>query len=198
MPRHRRVKRRTLGKDPRSMVKSLITSQIDGGIGFVETVKPTSTLSAAGGGTHVFEGADIGDTCSPNSIIKYLNIRLQCAIKSDEAEFRPGWIEYGVVLLENQSSAPSAPGTIATNFGTQTLPQMLRNLYRNHCLWTGAEAISADLPRVINLHLKLPDKWCKNQLGTYWVCYYAFRSSKSTDTVTTVKFIYSHEYKVYI
>ncbi len=179
------------------MVKSLITSAIDGGINFTSCVIPSADTGTAGT-SKAFTNPDFEDTCSPNSIIKYLNIRLQCAIKSSEAEFRPGWIEYGIVLLENEKSAPVVDAGLATNFGTRTLPQMLKNLYRGHCIWTGAEPISVELPRVIDLHLKIPSKWVKLMRGGYWQVYYAFRSSKSTDTVTTVRFIYSHEYNVYV
>ncbi len=135
---------------------------------------------------------------SPNSVIKYFNIRLQEAIKSSETEFRPGWIEYGLVQFENQTTTPVTPAAITANFGTLTLPQMLKNHFRGHCVWTGAFGISVELPQTLDLHIKVPDKWCKNARGTHWMFFFAFRSSKSTDTVTTVKNIMSWEYKCYI
>ncbi len=197
MRRSRRIVRRTQGKDPRVMCASLITSSKDGGINLHTVVEPTITSGSLGTG-HVFEGADFKTECSPNSLIKYFNLRLECAIKSEEAEFRPGWIEYGLIQYENEAATPTVPAGVTSNFGTQTLPELLRNNFRNHCIWTGAEPISVELPRVIDLHIKLPGKYCKNQRGTFWMFFYAFRSSKSTDTVTTVKNIMSHEYKVYI
>ncbi len=179
------------------MTKSVITSAIDGGINIVPVVTPTIDAGQGGGG-HTFEGADFENVCSPNSLVKYINIRLQAAIKSSESEFRPGWIEYGMVFFENEKNQPSTESGITSDFGTKTLGQMLKNFYRGHAIWTGCRGISVELPQCIDLPLKIPNKWCKNIRGGYWMFYYAFRSSKSTDTVTTVRFIYSHEYKLYI
>ncbi len=104
LPR-KRVIRRTRGKDPRVLTGSLITSAISGGIGLTPIVIPTEVVGTTGTG-HVFEGADTKSECAPNSVIKYFNLRLQTAIKSSEAEFRPGWVEYGLVQFENQTSTP--------------------------------------------------------------------------------------------
>lgn len=198
MPRSRRkIKRRTMGKDPRVMTQSIITSSSDGGINQLDLVDPTAPTGSTSI-AHSFEGADFANVCSPNSIIKYFNIRLQHAIKSSEAEFRPGWIEYGLVQFENQVVPPVIPASISANVGTKTLPQLLRTHYRNHCIWTGAIPISVETPIVADLHIKIPDKFCKNQMGIYWRCYAMFRSSKSTDSVTETRNIMSSEYKCYI
>ncbi len=198
MPRRgRRVKRRTQGKEPRVMTRSFITSSTPGGINKVIVVEPTQTTGATAT-DNVFDGADTSHECSPNSIIKYFNIRLQEAIKTDESTQRPGWIEYGLVQFDNQGVEPSIPANITSNVGTQTLPELLRNNYRNHCIWTGAFGLSAETPGVLDLKIKIPDKFCKNQVGIFWVFYYMFRSSDSTDITTTVRNIYSHEYKCYI
>ncbi len=196
MPR-RRIVRRTRGKDPRVMTGSNFTSSIDGGVINYKIVEPTRDTAASGTGTS-FATADFRSICSPNSIIKYINIRLQHSIKSDEAEFRPGWIEYGVVQFENQTGDPVTEAAITSNLGTQTLGELLRNLYRNHMIWNDAIPISVETPIVANIHLKIPPKYCKNMRGTFWILFLAFRSSKTTDSVTTVANRISHEYKVYI
>ncbi len=179
------------------MTGSIITSSKDGGINELVIVQPTSDAGAAGT-QHVFEGADTVNECSPNSLVKYLNIRLQIAIKSSEAEFRPGWYEYALIYYENETTKPAVPASIGTNFGTSTLPQTCRNLFRNHMVWSGAFGISVETPIAENIKIKCPPKFCKNQRGNYWIMYHAFRSSKSTDTVTETKNIASFEYKVYI
>ncbi len=198
MPRfRRRVVRRTMGKEPRVMTGSIITSSTDGGINEAEIVKPTEVVGTVGTG-HAFEGADFKNECAPNSLCKYFNLRAQVAIKSSEAEFRPGWVEYGLVQFENQTATPVLPVAISTQFGTLTLCQMLKNFFRGHCIWTGSAGLSVETPRVIDLHIKIPEKYCKNTRGSFWMFYLAFRSSKTTDTVTTIKTILSWEYKNYI
>ncbi len=179
------------------MAKSLFTSSIAGGINITPVVSPTANVGITGT-ADIFENADTQVICSPNSVCKYFNIRLKAAIKSSEAEFRPGFVEYGLIQYENQGGVPLTPSAITSGIGTQTLEEMLRNQFRNHCGWTGAVPISVEMPIVLDMHIKIPSKWCKNQKGSYWMFYYAFRSSKSTDTVTTLQFVYSHEYKVYI
>ncbi len=198
MPRSRRkIVRRTMGKEPRVMTRSIIASSTDGGINILDVVDPTVDTGAASTG-HVFEGADFNNQCSANSIVKYFNLRIQAAIKSSEAEFRPGWIEYGLVQFENETASPTLPASVTANVGTKTLAELLRTHYRNHCIWTGAIPISVETPVVADLHIKIPPMFCKNKMGTYWRLYVMFRSSKSTDSVTEIRSILSHEYKLYI
>ncbi len=179
------------------MATSLITSSIDGGINVLDVVIPT-VVTGAGTGGHAFEGADFKNQCSPNSVIKYFNLTIQSAIKSSEAEFRPGWIEYAFLRFDNYTATPTVPAGLSASTGTETFPNLCKTWFRGNCVWTGTIPISVETPVAQLIKIKVPDKWCKNMRGSYWQLWVMFRSSKSTDTVTTIRNISSAQYKVYI
>ncbi len=179
------------------MASSSIKNVVVGGIA-LETVMQATTGASTAGTVDIYSGADTKDECSVNAIIKYLNIRLQCAVKDEIAPANAGWIEYGLVRFENEAAVPGLPADITAAIGTQTLGEILDNKYREYSVWSGAVPISLELPVVLDLKIKCPAKFCKVRRGTYWMFFYTFRTHFSTDTLSEIRGLYSHQYKVYI
>jgi len=178
------------------MSRTLLQDNVVDEVTILNIVEPTAVCGAAGT-SHIFEGADTEDTCSPNSIVKYLNIRLQSGLR-DIAPRAPGFLEYAVVVFEEMTAVPTVAGAITAAIGTQTLGNLCKNFYRGNCLWDGAIAISKELPRVLDLKIKLPDKFCKNMRGRYISLFKNFRSNDVSDTTTDCRTWYSHMYKCYV
>ena len=116
-------------------------------------VEPTSNVGAFGT-SEVFTGADTQKVCSPNSVIKYINFRLESGIR-DVAPAAPGFVEYAIVVLEEQSAAPTLDASITAQIGTKTLGTICKNLYRGNCLWEGAFALSREIPGVLDLKMQI-------------------------------------------
>lgn len=161
----------------------------------IDVLKPTDTVDS-GGSKHIFEDADTKEICSANSIIKYINVRLEAGMKSDASN--NGWLEYAFVCFMEQEADPTLNAGITADIGTQTLGDLCVNLYRDKCIWNGAIAISKELPRVLDLTLKIPGKFCKQKRGMYFAFIINHRSTSSTDTTGNMRVIYSHQYKAYI
>ncbi len=196
MPRFRkRIVRRTMGKEPRMMSKTLLDDNTANTVSIIKIMGPTQAVSATGVGD-VFENADTKDLCSANSLVKYLNIRLESGIR-DVAPEAPGFVEYAVIFFEKQESEPTVNSLITSNIGTQTLGDLCRNLYRGDCIWEGAFRVSRELPEVLDLKIKLPGKCIKTERGKYLMFLKAFRTNDVTDTTSDCRSWYSHNYKVY-
>jgi len=195
--RHR-IRRKTMGKEPRKMSRSLIVS---GGTLVVDTpelldiIRPTADVAGVGTG-EVFTDADTQMVCSPNSIIKYVNLRFLVAMRSTSTN--NGWFEYAVVLTKEASTVPALSAVITAGIGTQTLSDLCNNLFRGKCLWNDAIAVSKELPRVLNVSIKIPDSYCKQMRGQYLQVIFNHRSTSSTDTTGEMRVFYSHQYKCYI
>jgi len=194
MPRHR-VKRRTMGKEPRQMSRTLLQDNVVDEVTIYNLVEPTINCSIEGN-ADVFENADTEKIVSPNSIIKYLNLRLETGLR-DVAPRAPGFLEFAIVVFEEQTTTPSVASTITSGIGTKTLGTMTNNLYRGNCLWNDAFRVSKELPEVLNLKIKLPDKWCKQKRGMYICLLKTYRSNDVSDTTTDCRSWVSHQYKVY-
>ncbi len=185
----------TLGKTPRKMCNSLIQNSLPGIFVQHLVIEPTANTSQTSSAEDIFENADTEDKCSPNSIVKYMNFTFECAIADGELE-NAGWIEWGLVTIENQNSSPAVPGN--SNLGVQTAQQGLIGLFRNRCLMTGSFPVAKAQPIVMPLTFKLPNICMKNAIGKYLVMYWAFRSVSSTDTTTVCRTVTTHNYKAYI
>jgi len=196
MPFRKRRTRVTIGKDPRRMSRTNIQTLIAGTVDQVSTINSTIDAGVSGSGD-VYENADTELQCSPNEIIKYINIRVQYSVKPGTAPAAPGWIEYAVVFFNEQQNAPALDGGIQSNFGIQTVGDTCINLYRGKCIWNGAIRVSKELPEVLDLKIKIPQRYCKMVRGSYWRFIHAFRSNDSTDSTTAIRSVYSHQFKVY-
>ncbi len=185
-----------MGKDARIMARSLIDDNTPGSVSIIFIAEPTAVNSVTGT-VDIFENADTQKICSPNSVIKYVNLRFQSGIR-DVAPSSPGFVEYGIVALEEQTAAPTVPGAITAAMGTQTLGEALRNFYRGNCIWQGSFRVSKELPEVLDLKIKLPPKFCANKRGKFLVLFKTFKTLNVADTTTTARTFYSHDYKCYI
>ncbi len=196
MPFHRKIRRRTAGKEPRKMASSLLANITSTPIQD-EIIIPTIFAGGVGTGD-VLDQADTRRTVSPNSIIKYLNIKFQCAVRKDVSPANPGWMEYAIFIRDELQANPVIDPLFAANFGTQTIGDIATNLFRDKCLWTGCVAIAAEQPQVVDLVIKVPNKFCKQKRGMmmFWVV--GFRSSNSADVTSSLRLIYSHNYKCYL
>ncbi len=162
-----------------------------------EIIIPTIDTGGTGTGD-VLETADTRRTVSPNSIIKFLNLKFQCAIRAGVGEVNSGWFEYAIFIVDQQNSNPTINSAFASNFGTQTIGNTATNLFRNQCFWTGCAPVSPELPIVVDLKLKIPPQFCKMRRGQYFLFVIAFRSHDSTDVTTSLRVVYSHNYKCYL
>ncbi len=196
MPRFRkRVVRRTMGKEPRLMSKTLLDDNVANTASIIKIMGPTQFTSVTGTGD-VFENADTKELCAANSIIKYINIRLESGVR-DVAPQAPGFVEYAIVFFEKQQAEPTLDAGITANLGTQTLGDLCRNLYRGDCIWEDAFRVSRELPEVANIKIKLPNKCMKTERGKYLMFLKAFRTNDVSDTTSDCRSWYSHNYKVY-
>lgn len=193
--RHR-VKRRTMGKELRQMSKSLLDDNVTGEVSIVSIIEPTQPTSSLGTG-HIFEGADTEDICSPNSIVKYINIRFESGLR-DVAPSAPGFVEYGIVVQDEQAGLPTVPGDVTSSIGATPLGTILRNKFRGKCIWNGSFAVSRELPRVVDIALKMPNVYCKNKRGRFVMLYKSFRTNDVSDTTTDCRSWLSFQFNCYI
>ncbi len=192
--RHRR--RQTQGMAPRKMSKTILENKIAGTVTTIDVMAPTTNTGSTGTGD-VFENADTQDAVSANAIIKYLNIRFEVCVRKDTGGTQPGWFEYAVIRLEEQESTPVINSAFTANNGTQTIGDIANNLYREKCIWNGACPVSLEVPNQVDLHIKVPQQYCKCKRGAYFQVVTLFRSSNSADVSSSLRLIYSHQYKVY-
>ncbi len=193
--RHR-IKRRTLGMAPRRMSKTIVENKITGTPTSIDIVAPTVSTGSIGTGD-VWENADTQDAVGANAIIKYLNVRSQVVVRADTGGTQPGWFEYAVIRLEEQESTPVLNTAFTTASGLQTIGDIAVNLYRDKCIWNGAMPTSKEVPNQMDLKIKIPPQFCKCKRGSYFQLISMFRSSNSADVTSSLRHIYSHQYKVY-
>lgn len=198
MPYRRRRTRVTLGKDPRRMARTVLRNLTAGTIpAQIQVALPTVAADVTNTGD-VFENADTENIVSTSAVIKYVNIRVELSIRPETAPANPGWYEYALVMLrEQQSTSPNIDSAYQTNVGTETIGTMAINLNRGKCLWNGAVAVASEQPQVLDLKVKMPARYCKWQRGDNLVFISFFRSNNSTDTTSSLREIYSHQFKVY-
>ncbi len=157
-----------------------------------------ATVMAGGTGTgDPFVGADTNRKVSANSIVKYLNIRLETGVR-DVAPRAPGFQEFAIVVFEEQQANPIVDAVITAGLGTQTLGDLCRNLYRGNCIWHGAYAVSKELPRVVDIPVKLPEKFCKQKRGQVIALLKASHTVDVSDTTTDFRSLFHFDYKCYI
>lgn len=165
-----------------------------------QTIICQPTVVASGNGTQdVFEDADTRNKVSANAIIKYMNLRLQYAIRDEPGEEESGWVEYALIVFqEEQSAFPALDPAISANIGIQTLGDLCRNLYRGKCIWNGAVRLSKQVPEVVDLKIKVPTTYCKQKRGQFFMLLAAFRSANAADVTTSIRQVTSWGYKTYV
>ncbi len=179
------------------MADTNIVTLVTGNVNQNTIVEPTSNVSQ-NATDDIFATADTEKICSPNSVIKYLNIMYQAAIKPDIGNAFPGWIEWACVVYEEEQSDPGIDSKITSNIGTKSLQTLCKNLYRGNCIYAGSYGIAKELPSTFNCSLKLPPKFCKNKRGMYIKFLSYYRSVNSADVVSEIRESYNHMYKCYV
>ncbi len=193
--RHR-AKRATIGKDPRIMNRTLLFDTVTLTVNATNLIEPTVVASVVGT-ADVFEKADTERFCAPNSMVKYINLRYQTFIRNVVPE-APGFIEYAVVVNQEETTAPVVTAAMSANIGTKSIGNICRNLFRGKCIWNGAFAVSRELPRVVDIAIKIPNQWCKNKIGQFLTLYTAARTGDVSDDTTDFRTFLDIQYKCYI
>ena len=189
----RRIRRKTLGKEPRRMTHSIIDI-LAGNAANVEVeqlIEPTAVVGSLGS-VPVLEGADTEKIISPNAVCKYINIRM--CLSPDEQNTH-GWYEYAIILFTEQEIPPTNAGFASIN--TKSLANLAINKYRGKCLWNGAVPINQDQAKVLDLSIKIPDKWCKWQRGQFLSLFHYYRPANAIET-DTLKNIWTTQWKCYL
>jgi len=177
------------------MAKTLLQDNVVDEVTIAPIIRPTINAGATGSGD-VFAIADTEVFCAPNSVVKYVNIRMESMIR-DVAPEAPGMLEYAIVCFEEAKVLPIVDAALTAGIGLTTLGVMCKHLYRGNCIWEGARRISRELPEVIDLHIKLPPKFCANKIGKYLMLLKSFRTADVSDTTTDCRTWLSHMYKCY-
>ncbi len=152
--------------------------------------------SLDGGTTTIMGEVNLGTLVQVATIVKYLNITLQAAVRVGEEpqnEETQGWLEWAVVFRnETDKSIPS------TNLGTKTLADIATSMFRGDCLMTGAFPVSHNLPNIANITLKLPKKAVKWKVGSELNMYTFFRDADVTVLATdSVRLVQQFMFKAY-
>ncbi len=192
MPRFRR-KKMTTG---RTGVKHA-TSFLDNiGSGSVPT---TVTLVETDAGTrkelhqNIQSTANTDETCRTGDLIKYLNVHLQIASRSNANFEATGWLEYAIYYKKEVDAQLAI-----TNLGTQTVGETATNLYRNDCWWTGFIPTSLTGANGAELALKIPKTRQFLKIGDQFQCVCYYRSNSSASVATdTMRVIVSANFKAY-
>ncbi len=192
--RHR-VKRQTMGKEPRIMSRSVLQDINAGSLAFQPIIESFTTASAAGAGL-AFAQADTASEIAPNTIVKYVNIKFETGLR-DTAPAAPGFMEYAVIFIDKATSAYSIPGAFTSAFSTQTVGDIARNFYRGDCIWYDSFPISREIPQVVTCKIKLPDKACKYRRGSTLVLIMGHHGLNVADTTTDARTFLTLGYKAY-
>lgn len=178
------------------MSRSQLQDNVVGEVTIADIIRPSIPVSGVGTGD-VFATADTQRICSPNSIIKYININLETSLR-DIAPEAPGFLEYAIVVFEEQESTPTVNAILTAGVGTQTLMDLCKNLFRGNCLWTNSFAVSRELPRVENITIKVPPKFCKMKRGMHISIIKNARTADVSDTTTDFRTMMTFLFKAYL
>ncbi len=159
-----------------------------------DIIVPTSDVSESGGGD-AFTNADIAQIVSPNAIIKFCNIRIQAAILDGG---KPCWLEYALVMFEEQQTTPTVDALITANRATKTIPQMCRNLYRGKTIWNDAIPVHDTSPKTVNIAIKIPNKYCKWIQGRYFCLIVYLRPANAADGTSQCGYVTTTQFKAYM
>ncbi len=196
--RHRKV-RLTMGKAPVKHASTLVANTGPGDGSFFQHVIYATKVGirlTSGAVQTLKDSETTEDTVLVGSIIKYVNICLECAPRgADSTNIKDdsGWLEWAVVWQQERNVAP----TVA-NIGVLTLGVIASHVYRENCLLTGCFPVGSRQSMAMDIKLKLPQKCCKIKMGDQLsiLCY--VRGSSSTDTRTdSNRLIASSMFKAY-
>jgi len=194
MPSTRFMKKsKTLGKEPRRMSHSLIDVLTgNSALPEVEVLIEPSALSGSLGTVPSSATADFNKIVSPNAVCKYINLR--CQLGQDDQN-TSGWYEYAIILFTEQEVPPTNAGFASIN--TKTLGDIAIQKYRGKVLWNGAVPLNQDQCKVLELSIKIPNKWCRWARGQFLALFQYYRPADSV-SVDTIKNVWSTQWKAYL
>lgn len=186
-------KSRTVGKEPRRMSMSVIEILIGNAAlpEVVQLIQPSDVVGA-GGQNQILVLSDTKDTISSNAVCKYINVRMQLGQNDTNTN---GWYEYAVFLSTEEAVPPTNGGFTPVNL--QTVGDIAINAFRGKCIWNGAVPINQDQAKVLDLSIKIPNKWCKWQRGQFLTLIHYYRPTDAIDN-DTIKVIVSTQWKAYL
>lgn len=170
---------------------------IDAGSITHESLIFATRLASSSGSSTVYAGVDTEREVAPNAIIKYVNILFETGLR-DTAPAAPGFIEYAVVFRHELEANYTIPAAFTAAFSTQTIGDIARNFYRGDCIWYGSFPISREIPQVIPLKIKLPDKCCQYKRGSELVLIIGHHGLNVADTTTDARTFLTVGYKAYV
>ncbi len=197
MPFRRRMKRATLGKEPRIMGKSLLNTLLTNVPEISQLIVPSEFVSASGTDA-ILADADTKQICSPNSMCKYINIKFEISSDQETAPENPGWLEYCLVWFDEQKTAPTVDADITSNITTQTLPDICRNLFRGNCIWFDTFPVATGIPICPTVSIKIPTKFVKQKRGRGLAILSNFRSINAAEATSKCKVNYTTSWKCYL
>ena len=196
--RRKRIRRVTMGKDPIKHSHSTLANIGNGSNVNERTIIATNAgdRSLDGAVKVIQEAANTGSLVMVSSIVKYVNITIQAAVRvtaEPQNQDTQGWLEWAVTWRDEVTiPIPS------TNLGTKSLMDLATQIFRGDCIMTGSFPVSHNLPNVANITIKLPKKAVKWRLGDELVLHVFFRSADVTDLETDqVRYMNSIMFKAY-
>lgn len=193
--RHRRIVRRTMGKDAIKKGTTLIDNIGSGSPITVLDIASVQARSTTGAGQVIRDNQTTGADANVGDVLKYVNLCIEIANRDTNVEpADSGWLEYAVTF-EKETSTPIP----VTNIGTLSLPVIATRMFRGDCLWTGCIPVGAIQPMVSDIPIKIPKNKIKFQLGSALKLHMYFRSTDSTDMRTdSCRLVASALFKLYV
>ncbi len=148
------------------------------------------------GDTQVIQdNATTGEQVRVGDIVKYINLFIQTCPRPDQGADanHTGWLEWALVMVkESETTVP------ITDVGIQTLGVICNHMFRNECIFTGAIPCGITQSQFAQIKIKVPKFKQKIRIGDEWRFITYFRSSLSTDSLTTTqRTIKSFMFKAY-
>ncbi len=196
--RRRRIKRRTMGKDPIKKSGTLIGGAIGPASPITAVTLAITPIGrdASGATQTIRDDQNTENIANVGDIVKYINVHLQCGARDSEEpeDDTSGWLEWGVIKYKEGVVAP-----VNTNLGLHTLGDILTKQFRGDCLLTGNFPVGGDTPNNAEIVVKIPDVVTKMQLGSAIVWYGHFVSVNNASTATDLASLrVSWNYKLYV
>lgn len=201
MPRHRRIVRRTMGKEGIRKSTTIVANIGQGSATVASLTIATTDVGARttlGAATTIRDSQTNDNIANVGDIIKYINLCIQVGarwITGDVAtKDDNGWLEYAIIKYNKGVDVPAV-----TNIGTKTLGDICTKVFRGDCLWTGCMPIGSAQPNTLDIRIKIPKVHVKMQQGSITALYFWFRSVNTADVRTdSHRIIASALYKCYV
>ncbi len=160
----------------------------------LKTVVGDRNISGAGQAVQTQQHTD--NRCMIGSIVKYLNICIECSPRGVEPTNvldNAGWLEWGVVWQQEETDDLNV-----SNIGLENLGVLLGRFYRNNAIMSGCFPVGTRQAMSTDIKIKVPKRMQAIKIGSLFKIFCYFRSSSSTDVRTdSHRFVVSSQYKTY-